>query len=328
MTTTNGVHIDSSVQQIWAQLVLRDHLRAGFWGKWSGPEGSRSPIIQRTDLVTNPGDTIHIQVTNPLSGSGVVGDEATLEGSEENLSTSSFKVIPNFYRHGVQWFRRTNKKSMLDLRSEARMRLGEWGQEKMDDLRFSNFTSSATFNGELYTPNTLSVGGGSNVPSDIATTDTLDVETLQKAKLTLYNNRAIPLWTADGDEFFAGVFHPNTLYNLKRSDEYRDWVREAEVRGKDNPFFRGCVCMIDGIALFQHNNVPTALDGASSNAVSRNLLFGAEAFVEGVDENPEWVERDHFDYGNKIGVAYGFGFQPRRALAKNSLIVYAAATAP
>jgi hypothetical protein len=123
------------------------------------------------------------------------------------------------------------------------------------------------------------------------------------------------------------VVHPNTLYNLKRSDEYRDWVREAAEKGKSNPFFRGSVAMVDGMLLFQHSNVPTANDGASSNAVSRNIAFGAEAFIEGVDEAPSWDE-DDFDYGNEFGIAYGFGFQPRRALEKNSLIVYAAATAP
>ncbi len=175
----------------------------------------------------------------------------------------------------------------------------------------------------------ISGGGGStpNVPGDIGTTDLLDVETIQKAKLTLYNNRAIPLKTSDGEDFFAMVAHPNAIYNLKRSDEYKDWVREAHVRGGDNPFFRGSIAMVDGVLIFQHNNVPTALDGAGNIAVARNLIFGAEAFVEGLDEAVTWNE-DDFDYGNEFGIAYGFAFQPRRGLAKNSLLVYSVATAP
>jgi len=178
MTVTTPTHVDSSIQELWAKLVLRDHLRAGFWGKFAGAEGSRSPILQRTDLVNQPGDTIHIQVTNPLSGSGVAGDVTPLEGSEENLSTSSMKVIPLFYRHAVRWYRRAAKKSLLGLREEARLRLGEWGQEKMDDVRFANFVSTAVLNGETYTPNVISVGGGSGVPGDIAVTDKLDVESI------------------------------------------------------------------------------------------------------------------------------------------------------
>lgn len=326
MTATTPTHVDSSIQELWAKLTLRDSLRPGFWSKFVGGEGSRSPIIRRTDLVTNPGDTIHIQVTNPLTGSGVSGDTTALEGSEENLSTSSIKCIPLFYRHAVRNYRRANKKSMLDLRSEAQLRLAEWGGEKMDDVRFDKFTSSALLNGETYTPNVRVVGGGT-AAVDVATTDTLSVAEIQKVKLALYENRALPLRTAEGEDVFAMVCHQNTIYDLKRETEYRDWVKDAEIRGKTNPFFVGATAMIDGVVLFTHSNVPTALDGATSNSVSRNIAFGAEAFVEAVDEAPSWDE-DTFDYGNQLGIAYKFGFQPRRALAKNSLIVLAAATSP
>ncbi len=327
MAVTTPTHVDSSIPELWAKLTLRDHLRGGFWAGLTGPEGSRSAIIRNTALVANPGDTIHIQVTTPLVGGGIVGDQTSLEGSEENLTSTSKKVVPVFYRHGVRWFRRANKKSIIGLREEAKMRLAEWGGEKMDDIRFANFTSSALMNGETYTPNAFSVGGGADVPADIATTDVLTVEALQQIKLELYNNRAIPLRSEMGEDVFGMVVHPNTLYNLKRSAEYVDWVREAAEKGKNNPFFRGAVAMVDGMLLFQHNNVPSANDGATANAVSRNIAFGAEAFIEGVDEAPDWAE-DDFDYGNQFGIAYSFGFQPRRGLEKNSLVVYAAATAP
>jgi N4-gp56 family major capsid protein len=327
MTATTPTHVDSSIPELWAKLVLRDHLRSGFWGKFAGPEGSRSPVIQVTDLVGQEGDAIHIQVTNPLTGSGVAGDLTALVGSEENLTSTSKKVIPLLYRHAVRWYRRANKKSIIGLREEARGRLAEWGQEKMDDVRFANYVSSSVFNGDVYTPNFIVAGGGTTGASDVASGDKLDVQTIQIAKLTAYNNRAIPLLTSDGEEFFAMVAAPNTLYDLKRSDEYRDWVREAAVKGEGNPFFRGALAMIDGVLIFQHNNVTTANDGAASVAVSRNLLFGAEAFIEGVDEAPAWFE-DDFDYGNEFGIAYSFAFQPRRGLEKNSLIVYAENTAP
>lgn len=326
MSVTTPHDVDTSIPELWAKAVLRDHLRAGFWAKMVGGEGSRMPIIRKTELLSNPGDTIHLSITSPLSGSGVAGDTTALEGSEEALSTSTKKVIPLLYRHGVRVNRRATKKSIVELRMEAKMRLAEWGEEKMDDVRFANFVSQSTFNGELYSSNVRCVGGGS-AASAIATTDTLDVATLQQAKLDLYNNRAIPLRFDDGIPVFAAVVHPNSLYDLKRSDEYRDWVREAHVRGDSNPFFKGATAVIDGVVIFEHPNVVTALDGASSNSVSRNLVFGAEAFVEGVDEGVSWAE-DTFDYELEWGVAYSFAFQPRRGLEKNSLLLYAAATAP
>jgi N4-gp56 family major capsid protein len=327
VAATTPTNVDSSIPEIWARLTLRDSLRAGFWSKFTGGEGSRSPIIRRTELLNNPGDTIHISVTDPLAGAGVQGDTTLLEGSEENLLTSDIIVIPDLFRHAVLFYRRANVKSMLDLRNEAQMRLAEWGQEKMDDLRFANYVSAATMNGQTYTPKFTVAGGGTVGAVDVVATDTLSVDSIQRAKLAMYNNRAMPLRTSDGNDFFGLVAHPNSLYNLKRETEYRDWVKDAEVRGAGNPFFQGAVAMIDGVVLYQHNNVPVANDGTGSIAVSRNLMFGAEAFVEGVSEDPHWNE-DDFDYGNRLGVAYAFAFQSRRALPKNSLILYAAAVAP
>jgi N4-gp56 family major capsid protein len=243
------------------------------------------------------------------------------------MSLSAIKVIPVYRRHAVLLNNRGVKKSIVDMRSEAKMRLAEWAQEKMDDVRFANFVSTSPMNGETYTPEFTVVGGGSTGASDVNTTDLLDVQSLQIAKLDLYNNRAKPLMASDGNEYFGLVGHPNTLYNLKRSDEYRDWVREAAVRGQDNPFFKGAIAMIDGVLIFQHNNVVTALDGASSISVSRNVLFGAEAFVEGLDENLSWFEKE-FDYNLQHGISFGFAFQPRRARAINSSILFAVATAP
>jgi N4-gp56 family major capsid protein len=324
MTATNPVAIDSSIPELWAKLTLRDSLRAGFWAKFVGDEGARSPIVRRSELLNAPGDTIHIQTSSPLSGSGVVGDTTALEGQEEAMALAAIKVIPVYRRHAVLLNNRGVKKSIVDMRAEAKLRLAEWAQEKMDDVRFANFTSTAPMNGETYTPEFTVVGGGTTGASDVGTADLMDVVSLQIAKLDLYNNRAKPLMENDGNEFFGMVAHPNTLYNLKRNDEYRDWVREAAVRGSDNPFFKGAIAMIDGVLIFQHNNVPAT---SGSPDVSSNILFGAEAFVEGLDEGVTWFEKD-FDYQLQHGIAFGFAFQPRRGLAINSSILFASAEAP
>lgn len=327
MAATTPFDVDSAIPELWAKLTLRDMLRGGFWANKVGGEGSRSPVIRVTDLLNSSGDAINIQLTSPLAGSGVAGDETALEGSEEALSTSQIKVVPLLYRHAVRSYRRAQKKSIVDLRQEAKLRLAEWGQEKMDDVRFANYVSSATFNGEVYTPNTFTedVGAG-GVPGDVDAGDDLDVVLIQRAKVTMYGNRALPLKTMDGNEFFGLVAHQNSIYDLKRDAEYVSWVKDAEVRGKDNPFFQGSIAMIDGVAIFQHSNVPTAADG-NAVSVSRNIMFGAEAFIEGLDEGVTWVE-DTFDYENQFGIAYSFAFQPRRGLAKNSMILYADVTAP
>jgi N4-gp56 family major capsid protein len=327
VSVTTPTHVDSSIREVWAKAVLRESLVAGFWGKMTGPEGSGAPIIQKTELLNKPGDLIHIQTTTPLTGAGVSGDTTLLEGSEENLTTSEIQVSPTLYRHGVRVYRRANKKSILDLRGEAKMRLGEWGQEKMDDLRFSQFvsTNEASVPDAAYAAYTYSIGGAvGDDADDVSGSDDLTVAEVQKIKLRLQNQKAKPIKSKDGLPYYFMVVHPNCLYNLKRESEYRDWVREAAVRGEANPFFTGATAIIDGMVIFDHPNVPKAAN-AGAVQVATNIAFGSNAFVEGADENPNWVEKD-FDYENEFGIAYSFAFQPRRALQLSSLLVYADAT--
>jgi N4-gp56 family major capsid protein len=323
---TTSAAVDTSILEVWAKLVLRDMKRAGFWGRFVGAEASGAAIIQKGDLLNNPGDTVHIEITGALTGAGVT-DETVLVGSEEGLSTSEMVTIPTYYRHGVLSKRRAQKKSILDLRGEARLRLAEWGEQKLDALRFSQFTLTQA--SKLHTQDTSnyvanSTGVNAHDLTTLVAADTITTASLQTAALKLYNNNAKPL-RMDGDDIFVAVVHPNALYDLKRESEYRDWVREAHVRGADNPFFRGATAMVDGILIFQHSGVPTVNSTSGTPVKSaKNLLFGAEAFIEGLDENPSWDEEVR-DYGAEFGVAYGFAIEPRRALAKNSMIFYSAA---
>lgn len=321
--STTPTDVDSAIPEMWASDTLREHLREGFWGRFVG-----SAIVQKTDLLGS-GDVLHIQVTNPLSGSGVEGDTALLQGNEENLTTSEIKCMPKLIRHGVRTYRRANKKSIIDLREEAKMRLGEWGAEAMDDKRFKNFGAvaldgSANFGGnhggETYTPNTYVVGGGTT-KTDVEAGDTLTVDAVQEIALKLYEQKARPV-VIDGQEYFALVVGPRALHSLKREAEYRDWVREAHVRGPENPFFRGATAIIDGVVIYRHPNVLGDSTAGAGGTVpySRGIAFGREAFVEAVDEAPSWAE-ESFDYGNELGVAYGFAFEPRRALELSSVTV-------
>jgi N4-gp56 family major capsid protein len=326
MASTTPTNVDSSIPEIWAKNTLRKVKVDGFWGRFVGKEGSGAPIIQKTELLNNPGDLIHIQVTDPLAGAGITGDTSVLEGNEEALATSEIKASPLQYRHGVRLFRRADKKSILDLRSEARDRLEEWAANKIDSVRFAQFNATslaAPLNAETYTPNVYVVGGGTTV-DDVAATDDLTVLALQTMKLKLKMQQAKPLMV-DGFPHYVYVTHPYTTFQLKQESRYESWVREAQVRGDSNPFFRGALAVIDGMIVYEHENVPVAANAGSVD-VSKGIAFGAEAFVEALDENISYHEK-LFDYDNEYGLALRMAFQPRRALELGSIQVYATAEA-
>lgn len=333
MSVTTPTNVDSSIPEIWARDVLRRHKAAGFWGRFVG-----SAIVQKQELLGKPGDLIHIQVTDPLAGAGVTGDTAALTGNEENLTTSEIKAAPMLYRHAVRVNRRAGKKSILDLRSEAKMRLAEWGMTKMDAERFRIFTGltnavlGASLAAETYTPNVYAIAtadsandAGTTIGDtreDVALADTLTVKALQivKLKLTTALAKAVDV---DGFPHYALVTHPNATFQLKQESRYESWVRDAMQRGDSNPFFRGALAVIDGMVLYEHVNVPRSANTAGVQ-VADGIAFGAEAFVEALDENVH-SEDESFDYGLEYGISYEFAFQPRRALELSSLQVKASA---
>ena len=328
MATTTPTHIDSSIPEVWAKDVLRRVKVEGFWGRFVGKEGSGAPIIEKTEL-TGPGDLIHIQVTDPLTGAGQTGDTSTVEGNEENLASSEILVATTFYRHGVANYRRADKKSLLDLRREARMRLEEWARNKIDNTRFTMFLGTdatvlpSALSGETYTPNTYYAGTGNAAVDDLAVTDVLTVEELQKIKLKLRLQQAKPVMTRDGRPYYFFVTHPNATHELKQDTRYEAWAREARERGEQNPLFTGALLTIDGMVIFDHENVPLA-DNATSVQYAKSIAFGAEAFVQGLDE-AIGAEEDTFDYKNKSGFEIHFAMGWRRALELSSTQVLVSA---
>ena len=208
MATTTPTNVDTSIPEVWAAGVLRRHKASGFWGRFVG-----TAIVQKTELLNKPGDLIHIQVTDPLSGAGQTGDTATLIGNEENLSTSEIKVATELKRHAVRVNRRANKKSILDLRAEAELRLAEWGETKMDTMRFAAYTGltsaalPAALAAETYVPNIYAIATADSANDagtvvgdsreDVALADTLSVKALQIVKLRLTTQLAKPV-TVDG----------------------------------------------------------------------------------------------------------------------------------
>lgn len=336
MATTVPADVAASTPEVWAKSVLRTHKDGAFWRNMVGSEGSGKPIIQKSELLNKPGDLIHISITAPLSGAGRRGDTQDLEGNEESLSTSAIKASPFLVRHAVRWNRRANKKNIVELRAEAKMRLTEWGMVAMDTQRFRHFISDGTGGvdvdgalastanplpvaGEAYTPNSYVLGDLADEDLISNSTGLLDVREIQVIKVLLDEQLAKPLYTVEGEPVYVLVVSPNAAFNLKRDSEYQTYVQNARERAKTNPLFTGALAMVDGMVIFDHSRTPRFTNThADTVDCFRGVAFGAEAFVEALDENVH-SEDDTFDYGRDIGISYEFAFQPRRALEDNSI---------
>ena len=323
MAMTNLSAADAAIPELWGRKALRSTLRSPFWSRFVGPEASGMPIIQKFDLV-QAGDVMHVPITSSLTGAGVTG-ETTLAGAEEVLPITNIGVAPIFYRHGVRTNHLAMHRSAIDILSEAQVHLGQWAAAKTDSVRHAAFvatTLAAPLNGETYTPTVAYTGGVSSIGAVTAAMK-LTVDEVRKLRLKLIAQNCTPLRSADGAKMFGLVISEQMAYDLKSDTAYNTAVQSAGPRDATNPVFSGALAVIDGMALFSDLGVVTALDGASSAKVARAVAFGAEAFVEGWSEQVSF-QSDQFDYGFEKGSAFQFGFHPRRALAKNSAVLYCA----
>lgn len=311
-TATTGYQATGQVQDIWATDLYSEAEDATFWGQFEGSEGSGMPVIRKDDLEKTPADELKYDIVLALSGTGSQIDaatdstfstEATLtEGNEEAIEFSQISMKLASLRHAVRWNWLTDLLITHDMRSTALHQLRKWLAGKIDDRIFLELTGK----GSTAYPDSGRIAITATGPADAATettyveaTNALTLDDIVKAKAYAQSTLRIePVRVSDGVEVFGLVIHPLVEKDLKVSADYKQAMREAEVRGKDNPLFSGASAVYDGVVIYVSNRVPEA----TTALVKKNVFFGAQAMCRGYAKYPTWVEQE-FSYGEEIGIA-------------------------
>ncbi len=319
--------------QIWQKELCRQAQDEMWWTKWTG-EGINNIIQLKKDFVKQKGDAINFGLMTDLSQA--IHDDGWVEGNEEGMTTYYDSVVLDQMRNGVRLNGRlTEQRASYAMRKEAQQSLSYWAVTQQETLIFKKFsgttyqaypgTASGTL-GSLETAFTAAVantniiyGGGATATTEIEESDVFTLDKIVDAKTcaqtgvfgadTKYRIRPIRYQGAD---HYVAVIHPYQKADLKKSADYKTMMREAEVRGKENPLFSGADFYYDGVWIYSHRLVQAATDwGADSNVSGATGLFlGAQAGLMAIaQEGWDWVE-EKFDYGNKWGVASQriFGF--------------------
>jgi len=156
----------------------------------------------------------------------------------------------------------------------------------------------------------------------VAAADTPSYAMLVAAKAFAKQRRLRSLKAGAGQELYHVFMHPSSMAKLKLDTDFLANVRNAGVRGDSNSLFSGAIMTVDGLVIHENINVFNTL-GATTGTVTNQgwpgwkwgtnadvdgahvLLCGAQALAFVDLGAPEWVERDHFDYGNTPGIAVG-----------------------
>lgn len=160
-------------------------------------------------------------------------------------------------------------------------------------------------------------------------------------KATLADRRLQAIQGDMGTAMYHVLVHPKVMATLKKDPTFLSNVRQGSARGPNNPLFTGAIPTIDGMVFHEWTHCINTLGanmGANASGLgnlgdkwgtdgqvdgSRVLFLGAQALGIADLGAPTWDERDHFDYGDKPGIAISkmFGLlRPRFTSAQDGSI--------
>jgi N4-gp56 family major capsid protein len=292
---------------LWRKQLFADVRDNLYMNRFIGAT-EQSMIQELEDLKKEAGSNISFGLGMKLSASGKEGDD-TLEGSEEAMTDYDEDVAINQLRHAVVLTGRMDeKKNAYNMRTSAKNRLADWFAERIEQEIFDKLCGKAasTFSNTptIAASTRLVYAGGEDAIAHITSAMKMDTKVLDLAKQTaqLATPKIRPI-RVNGKEYYVAFLHPYDVTNLKQDPVYNQSVREAGVRGEDNPIFSGAVSNYNGIIIHEHEYVYRANDGSTSY-VARNILCGQQAGVIAWGAPVNWTEKS-FDYGNQWGIACG-----------------------
>jgi len=286
MANTTFAKTDALTVKVWSAILLKEALRDMYLSKFMG-ESSDNIIQVKNELTKQKGDKITIPLRMQMAAAGQSSQTAiTLEGNEEALVFYNYAVELYLYGHSV----RTDDKLSLqrpafDLRTEMKDALKDWLANKLEVLLAAALCASPTT--------------GRYINKTVSPTSTLTVAWIQaaKRKAQLVNPKVRPV-NIEGGEYYVMLVHPYGAKGLKADSDWKNAQLYANIRGRDNPIFKGALGMIDGVVLHEYDRSQLIITAGKT----RCLLLGAQAGVLTWGQQPEWHEK-LFDYERVPGVA-------------------------
>jgi N4-gp56 family major capsid protein len=342
MARTTVLTTDNLRKQAWEEGLFRDTLVSSFFMSRFAMGGISNLEKGLTEgkLETTPNDILHVKTDlgakgrtktrngdkmtfgllpriDPKVNAGVISGQ-TLKGKEVSLSTYNFSVELERYRQAVSgggvmdWNR-----AAWDVPAESRASLEAWGRDKMELLCFQKLESA---------PSNIFYSADTAVPASTLKTSTLATAktalVAAASKMTPKFLSFLKTWAktgggraaagqmplrpvmVDGKPYYVVLTHPDAMYDWKMDSTYNQAMREAEVRGKDNPLFTGASFVWDGLIIHEHEYVTVGTDaGGGTVPWTYAHVLGAQALVVAFGERPSIVE-DTEDYEEDLFYAW------------------------
>lgn len=312
----------------WSQQLTRETLDQMFIKRFLGTK--KTSIIRfHRDLVTAPGDTIHVPLLVLNRTAPRVGDQE-LSGYEESLTyyDDTLKIEQGRKAHEARGM--SQQRVNYNLTEDARENLAMYWAGVFDSLMFaylSGYTGTVAQNPECVLNYVTASGWGGNsfrTPDaahvyDPTSTSTLAHYNMAKEKAKVANPRVEPT-VINGKPYYCVVVHPRTMRTLRNlysasAVNVNTIYQEIGPRAMSNPLLTGAEFVYNGMIFYESEYIPCA-----TGPLVYNLLLGSGAghFAVGNawgnhTSEPAMFKRtyEERDHGNikSVGSTVIFGIQ-------------------
>lgn len=329
MRTLVGVNDPQAVKKWSAAMATAINKSSYFARKFIGEgKDARLPIQRIDDLERGAGDEVTVDLLMPMSMEPIIADE-TLEGKEQPLKYFTDRLRIDQVRGGVDLgSRMTKKRTLRNIRQDAKRAATDWWKRLMDELMFIYLSGSRgtgggflwSANNPFFSINTLTApdamhqmyGGSAASFAGITNTDGMSLRVIDKAVAkaeTMGGDGSdelsmVPVSVDGGDHYIClmHTFQADALRAATPTNSWLDIQKEAGQRGNSNPIFQGSLGLYNGVVLHKHRNVIRFNNAGSGldQPAARALFLGSQAALLAYGDNEsgsryKWteVETDH-----------------------------------
>lgn len=294
-TTTIGTSHGLTVEQ-WKSELFKVYQEMTFFGKFKGV-GAKSIVSVQRDLEKKAGDAITFGFSNSIRGTAGVTGNTPLEGFDGSDYVSNNEAMSyNYQRVVVDQVRKSiklaglmdEKRVAFSMRNDARSQLTDWLSYNEDQALFTAINSA-----DLVKTGVIS-GTGLTYDAIVDMKKEAMYPTADNIAVDKTTRKIEPIKMDGGEEVFVLGVNPSDAAAFRKSDDFKNFNQNADVRGNGNAVFTGMLGMFNNVVIHEH----------SGFAVGTPVLMGANAAFLAYGREIMYGE-DTFDYDNQTGFMIG-----------------------
>lgn len=314
-------------RKLWVEHRKSDALYNPKLKGLTGEDWKTNAFIMLDDAEKSEGDRIRTTMAFQLSSApGTIGDEV-LEGKEASPDTSTFDILIDQIRHGVQTGGRMNRQRVtFDVLEVAKGLLRDWWKDRRAVMAINHLCGNTRQTNKRYTGNNTPnapdtqhiyrVGSGLGAGTDQAvgadSTLLLDLDVIDEL-VTIGEQLTPPIapFIIDDNEYYGLLIHPNVMADLRKTSSQWYDVMKAALQGgeaRNNPFFNRASGKWRNTLIFVEPHIVQGTHSSTSAAVTnsrRCVFFGAGCLVTGYGRRERGAEEQFYwhsgtwDHGDK-----------------------------